>query len=150
MIIKTNIIMCCYCGSKKLVRNGFDANNGKQLYRCKSCGRYSRENPQHEKYSEDFIKLVIGCYMEGMSLRGIEKKFKVCRQTVSGWLKNKAKEKDLKDTLVEPDENEVIEVDEMWSFVFSTIFKVWIWVAVARYKMTAITHRFRSIAEHEW
>ncbi|PXF58664.1 MAG: hypothetical protein C4B58_05830 [Deltaproteobacteria bacterium] len=59
--------------------------------------------------------------MEGMSLRGIERKFKVCRQTVSGWLKNKAKEKDLKDTLVEPDKNEVIEVDEMWSFVFSSL-----------------------------
>ena len=38
--------------------------------------------------------------IKGMSLRGIERKFKVCRQTVSGWLKNKAKEKDLKDTLV--------------------------------------------------
>ena len=50
--------------------------------------------------------------MEGMSLRGIERKFKVCRQTVSGWLKNKARERDLKDTLVEPDENEVIEVNE--------------------------------------
>ena len=43
MIIKTNIIMCCHCGNKKLIRNGFDANNGKQL-RYKSCGRYSREN----------------------------------------------------------------------------------------------------------
>ena len=71
--------------------------------------------------------------MEGISLRSIEKKFNVCRQTVSGQLKNKAKEKDLKDTLVEPDKNEVIEVDEMWSFVFSSVFKVWVWVAVARY-----------------
>ena len=41
----------------------------------------------------------------------------------------------MKDTLVEPDKNEVIEVDEMWSFVFSSVFKVWVWVwvAVARY-----------------
>ena len=32
MIIKTNIIMCCYCGSKKLVRNGFDAaNKGREI-----------------------------------------------------------------------------------------------------------------------
>lgn len=39
---------------------------------------------------------------------------------------------------MEPDENEVIEVDEMWSFVFSTIFKVWIWVAIARYNRQVI------------
>ena len=138
MIIKTNIVTCCHCGSKELVRNGFDTNNSKQLYRCKSCGRYSRENPQHEKYSEDFIKLVIGCYLEGMSLRGIERKFKVCRQTVSAWLKKKAKEKYLKETLVEPHELEVLEVDEMWSFVFSSAFKVWIWVVMARHNRQVV------------
>ena len=49
-----------------------------------------------------------------------------------------AKEKDFRETLVEPDENEIIEVDEMWSFVFSSAFKVWIWVAVARYNRQVI------------
>jgi transposase-like protein len=60
-----------------------------------------------------------------MSLRSIERKFKVSRHTVVSWLKIRAKERDLKDTLIEPDEDEVIEVDEIYSFVFSSIF----WVA---------------------
>ena len=67
-------------------------------------------------------------------MRGIERKFKVSRHTVVSWLKIMAKERDLKDTLIEPDEDEVIEVDEMCSFVFSSIFKVWIWIAIARHK----------------
>ena len=138
MVEKIMKINCYHCNSENIVKHGFDSINGKQLYKCNNCGKYSRDNPQHKKYSDNFKELVVGCYMEGMSLRGIERKFKVCRQTVSGWLKNKAKEKDLKDTLVEPDENEVIEVDEMWSFVFSTIFKVWIWVAIARYNRQVI------------
>ena len=64
-----------------------------------------------------------------MSLIGIERKFKVSRHTVVSWLKIRAKERDLKDTLIELDEDEVIEVDVMCSFVFFSIFKVWIWVA---------------------
>ncbi|MEA1868415.1 MAG: IS1 family transposase [Thermodesulfobacteriota bacterium] len=40
--------------------------------------------------------------------------------------------------MIEPDEDEVIEVDEMWSFVFSSIFKVWIWVAIARHNRQVI------------
>ena len=138
MVEKIIRIICYHCGSDNVIKHGFDANNGKQIYKCKDCTKYSRENPEHEKYSKDFIDLVIGCYLEGMSLRGIQRKFAVSRQTVSKWLKEKAKERDLIDTLVEPDENEVIEVDEMWSFVFSAVFKVWIWVAIARYNRQVI------------
>ncbi len=34
-----------------LVRNGH-APDGKQLYRCRACGRQSRENPTSHAYSE--------------------------------------------------------------------------------------------------
>ena len=138
MIIKTNILSCSHCGSKNLVKNGFDSNNGKQLYKCKDCNGYGRENPQHSKYSDEEKKLIIGCYLEGMSMCGIERKFGVCRQTLASWLKAEAKQIDFQDTLVDPHENEVIEVDEMWSFVFSSVFKVWVWVAIARHNRQII------------
>jgi hypothetical protein len=35
---------CPHCQSEALVRNGH-VPNGKQLYRCRACGRQSRENP---------------------------------------------------------------------------------------------------------
>ena len=40
----TITLHCPHCQSNALVRNGH-APNGKQLYRCRACGRQSRENP---------------------------------------------------------------------------------------------------------
>jgi DNA-directed RNA polymerase subunit RPC12/RpoP len=40
----TRTLHCPHCQSVALVRNGH-APNGKQLYRCRACGRQSRENP---------------------------------------------------------------------------------------------------------
>ena len=138
MVQKIIKVICYHCGSDDVIKHGFDSTTGKQIYKCKICGRYSREDPQHDKYNVGEKDLIIGCYLEGMSLRGIERKFSVSRQTVSAWLKDRAKKKDLKDTLDEPYEDEVIEVDEMWTFVFSSVFKVWIWVAIGRYSRQVI------------
>ena len=49
MVIIT--VHCPHCQSDALVRNGH-APNGKQLYRCRSCGRQSRENPTPHAYPE--------------------------------------------------------------------------------------------------
>src|SRR2546425_810379 len=47
----TITLHCPYCQSDALVRNGH-APNGKQLYRCRTCGRQSRENPTPNAYPE--------------------------------------------------------------------------------------------------
>src|SRR2546425_8154151 len=47
----TITLHCPYCQSDALVRNGH-APNGKQLYRCRTCGRQSRENPTPHAYPE--------------------------------------------------------------------------------------------------
>lgn len=39
---------------------------------------------------------------------------------------------ELKDTLVEAVENEVLELDELWSFVFCKANKFWLWIALCR------------------
>ncbi len=41
----TITLHCPYCQSEALVRNGH-APNGKQLYRCRSCGRQSANYPK--------------------------------------------------------------------------------------------------------
>src|SRR6266567_3790436 len=47
----TITLHCHHCQSNALVRNGH-APNGKQLYRCRACGRQSRENPTPYVYPE--------------------------------------------------------------------------------------------------
>src|SRR5215210_181970 len=40
---------------------------------------------------------------------------------------------ELRETLVEtPDDDEVLELDELWSFVYRKSDKVWVWLAVCR------------------
>jgi transposase-like protein len=47
----TITLHCPHCQSEALVRNGH-APNGKQLYRCRKCGRQSRENPTPHTYPQ--------------------------------------------------------------------------------------------------
>ena len=79
--------VCCYCSSTKLVKDGFSPQ-GKQRYRCRGCGRRSREQPDHG-YSEAFKSQILAAYNERMSLRGIERAFGVSRHTVTSWLKKR-------------------------------------------------------------
>jgi len=48
----TITLYCPHCQSDALVRNGH-APNGKQLYRCRTCGRQSRETPTPHAYPQD-------------------------------------------------------------------------------------------------
>ena len=60
-------------------------------------------------------------------MRGIERTFGISRQTLSAWLKEKANDlPPLEETLqpVDPEKIPVLEVDELWSFVFRSKDKV--------------------------
>ena len=60
---------CSHCQSDAVVRNGY-APNGKQLYRCRACGRQSRENPTPNAYPPDRREEILHAYQERSSLRG--------------------------------------------------------------------------------
>ena len=77
---------CLHCQSDTLVRNGH-APNGKQLYRCRPCGRQSRENPNPSAYPEARREGILSAYQERSSLRGLTRIFGVSRTTVSSWIK---------------------------------------------------------------
>ncbi|RYZ84700.1 MAG: IS1 family transposase [Proteobacteria bacterium] len=81
-------VLCRHCGSEELVRNGH-ARNGKQMYKCKACGRNSRESSQHEKYTSEQKETIIRAYLERPSMRGIQRVFGVSRPTLSDWLKKR-------------------------------------------------------------
>ncbi len=84
----TMTVHCPPCQSDALVRHGH-APNGKQLYRCHSCGRQSRENPTPHAYPEARREEILHASQERSSLRGLTRTFGVSRTTVSKWIKKK-------------------------------------------------------------
>lgn len=81
-------IRCYHCESEDVVRDGHSAQ-GKQRYKCKSCGRISREPPQHERYSTAQKEQILRAYNERPSMRGIGRVFGVSRPTLIKWLKKR-------------------------------------------------------------
>jgi transposase-like protein len=77
-----------HCQSDTLVRNDH-APNGKQVYRCRSCGRQSRENPTPHAYPEACREELLSAYQERSRLRGLTRTFGVSRTAVSTWIKKK-------------------------------------------------------------
>ena len=97
----TSIVTCCHCGGADVVRNG-RSRNGKQMYKCKVCGRQSREDARPERYTREQKETILRAYQERPSMRGIERIFGVSRPTLSVWLKKKilnCEEESIRNTL---------------------------------------------------
>jgi len=78
-------------------------------------------------------------------MRGIERTFGVCRQTLSAWLKKRRNSSPLETTLkpVDPRKTPVLEADEICSFIFRSHTKVWLWIALSREDPRTRTRCFR-------
>lgn len=81
-------ILCHHCGTPDIIKNGH-VPNGKQRYRCRACGRQSRENPTPHVTSEARCDEILRASQERSSLRGLARTFKVSRNTISAWIKKK-------------------------------------------------------------
>ena len=111
-------LTCLYrsCGSSNIIRNGRN-KCGNEQYHCKDCGAYRVIRP-HEKYSSETKVIVLKAYRERMSLRGIQRLFGVWRKTVLRWLEAwVAKLPSLVETLLHAQADDVLELDELVSFV---------------------------------
>jgi len=64
---------------------------GSPQYHCKTCGPYGVLEPRVD-YTEEEKEIILKAYQERSSMRGIERTFGVCRQTLSAWLKKKAEQ----------------------------------------------------------
>ena len=86
-----------------------------------------RENDERTKQQ------ATDAYFERMSMRGVERVFAVPRKRLAEWLIEEAESlPDLSTTLAEVQEDDVLELDEMWSFVLKKSNKRWIWLALCR------------------
>jgi len=79
-------LVCRFCQSEQLVRNGF-GSNGKQRFKCRACGRQSREAPAPNGHTPERRAEILRAYQERSSLRGLERTFGVSRTTITAWLK---------------------------------------------------------------
>lgn len=123
---------CPKCGSLNLEKNGTDYK-GSQKYHCSDCNAYGTLEAQSHAYPEAFKEVVLHAYRERASMRGIERVFHIARQTLARWLRARAATlPDLADTLEPARPDDVLELDELWSFVLKKSAKRWIWIALCR------------------
>jgi IS1 family transposase len=114
-----------------MVKNGHDYK-GAQKYFCQNCASYGTLNAQRG-YDERTRAQVKRAVLERISLRGIERLFGVSRRTVAHWIEDWADHlPPLADTLAEARWDDVLELDELWSFVLKKDHQRWIWVALCR------------------
>ena len=131
LIVSIKIHDCPHCGSPDIVKNGHD-KNGKQKFHCPTCRAYGTLEPTLA-YSEERKAEILRAYQERASLRGVSRIFGVARQTLASWLKEKAARlPDLAETLDPARPDDVLELDELWSFVLKKANKSWIWIALCR------------------
>ena len=131
MIQETITYTCRSCGSANIIRNGSN-KCGNPQYHCKDCGVYRVLKPQMA-YSEESKKTILTACKERISLRGIERVFQVSRQTVAQWIRAHSFALPLLvETLVPAQVDDVLEWDELWSFVLNKSQKRWLWIALCR------------------
>jgi insertion element IS1 protein InsB len=153
MIEELIVYYCEKCNSANIVRNGHTPT-GKQKYHCRECGHYGRLD-KAPRYSESDKETILKTSLERSSLRGLGRVFRVARETVIRWLKKTIQRlQSLKKTTKPAETGDVVEVDELWSFVGSKKNQQWVWVALCRRTREiiafAIGNRDEKMARQLW
>ena len=84
-------------------------------------------------YSEAEKATVLQAGLERCSLRGVERIFDIARQTVTRWIAtHMQKLPEVKNLLLPASVDDVLELDEIWSFVLKKDHPRWLWAALCR------------------
>ena len=131
MIISIIVYRCPHCNSKEICKNGHDYK-GTQKYHCHRCKRYGTLNAS-KGYGEKEKELILRTYQERASMRGVERIFGTARQTLARWIREKAARLPaLEATLLAAQPDDLLELDELWSFVRTKRNQRWLWIALCR------------------
>ncbi|MBE7158117.1 MAG: IS1 family transposase [Rhodospirillales bacterium] len=132
MLSTTVVHRCRHCGSERIRKNGCTVR-GAQRAKCLDCQRTLVLVPRGPRYDQAFKNQVLAAYQDRISLLGIKRTFGVCYQTVMKWLGKKAEQLPaFVDTLLPGQKGDVLEFDELWSFVGAKAQELWLWVALCR------------------
>ena len=140
MIEETIAHRCEKCGGTDIHPNGL-CGDGRQKYYCKRCGyhgrlRYlggARQEAAAETKRTQLESRIFKASMERCSMRGIRRIFGVSRAYIISVLKKSLSRLErLKDSVSAAQVGDVVELDELWSFVGSKQQKRWVWIAICR------------------
>ncbi len=121
---------CPKCHSSQFVKNGH-THYGKQRFRCQNCGRQFVTNPSRQPISQETRDLIDKLLKERLSLAAIARITEVSERWLQQYVNQKyyLTPKEVKITQKKRGKL-VLEIDEMWSFIGSKRYKVWIWLAI--------------------
>jgi len=113
------------------VKNGTN-RSGSPHYHCKECGVYRVLKPKQAS-SETERQRVLRAFLERWSLCGVERIFDIARQRVTQWIKAHVQRAPaFRETLLPAAPDDVLEWDEIWSFVRKKEDPRWLWTALCR------------------
>ncbi|MFM2307625.1 MAG: hypothetical protein RLZZ367_2294 [Bacteroidota bacterium] len=81
----TSDIQCPKCSSYRLIKSGIVQN--RQRYKCKACSYFFTVDKMGKQIDAYYITKALQLYIEGLSLREIERLLGVSHVTVSNWIK---------------------------------------------------------------
>ena len=77
--------------------------------------------------------MVLRTYLERVSMRGIQRIFGVVPRTLLKWLEQALEQlPNLAQSLMPAQADDILELDELWSFVLRKSNKRWVWIALCR------------------
>jgi IS1 family transposase len=123
---------CPKCNSNNRVKNGC-THYGKQRFKCRDCGRQFVENPTRQPIDNATRELIDLLLLERLSLRAIVRVTGVSLRWLQYYVNQNQKyyqvPKNVEVTKKKPGRL-TIQIDEMWSYVWSKANKQWIWLAI--------------------
>lgn len=113
-------VSCKSCGSSQRVKNGFI--QGKQRYKCKSCGMNYVPGDKRVKYSEKDRLKVLKLYLENCGIRSIERLTGIHNSLISHWIRDSAAQirrrlLQASEEISSPESLEIMEVDELCTYI---------------------------------
>ena len=117
------------CQSANIVKNGSNGS-GNPKYKCKNCGFGGVF--QSVRRDEAFKETVVRRGQERSSSRGLAHGFGISHQTALNWIKKAQCLPDIVTTLLPAKKRDVLELDELWSYVYCKANKRWVWTAICR------------------
>ncbi len=79
------INQCPKCENQEIIKSGII--KGKQRFLCKNCNYYFTVNKLGKKIDNYYVTKALQLYLEGLSLREIERIIGVSHVTISSWVK---------------------------------------------------------------
>ena len=131
MIQKIITYHCPRCGSVNLVKNGHNKASSQQAH-CNDCGAYFVLEPK-QTIGATPRQLLLKTALERCSLRGLERIFGVTRQTIAKWIEAVVRSlPPFRQTILPAKPDDVLELDEAWSFVGNKDQQRWLWTVMCR------------------